>query len=236
MTPDEVYRNVAARMPHHAGSSAGAGLAAVPATVFTDSAWLGEDLDRAARMYGRASSRVLGTIRWYSASSVLVAPAVESLVLAGTALDPALSAVTLDMHPDGRLAGARSDRVLGGGLDELGAALGDAIGPVVSAIAASSGASERSLWAVAADSINNRMLWSGMARGDTEGAMALARPLLAAVDPRMPEPRFVRVGRTPIVRRVSCCLIYEATGGQKCASCPRQTPEVRAQRLRALLG
>ncbi|WP_116048385.1 (2Fe-2S)-binding protein [Amycolatopsis palatopharyngis] len=224
-------------MRYHAGSTAGSGLPAVPATAFADRDWLTEDLERAARMYGgRTERRVLGTIRWYSASSVLVAPSVESLVLTGTALDPALSAVTVDLHPDGRMPGARSNRVLGDDLGELGAAFGSALGAAVRAIAELSGASEPSLWAIAGDSICNRLLWSGTAAGDVDAAMALARPLLAAVHPRLPAPRFVRVGRTPVVRRASCCLIYEAGGSEKCTSCPRQTPATREARLRALLG
>ncbi|PRX48382.1 ferric iron reductase protein FhuF [Prauserella shujinwangii] len=208
----------------------------VPATVLADESWLREDLDRAARLYGRASGRVLGTIRWYSASSVLVAPALESLVHTGIALDPALESVTLDLHPDGRYVDAHSRRPLGRDVTQLGAALGAALTAAVTAGAAVSGATERSLWAIAADSIANRLLWAASAAGDEERGMRLAEEIGDAVGSRLPRPRFVRVGAKPVVRRASCCLIYEATGGEKCASCPRQTPAERTRRLELLLG
>ncbi|TKG71353.1 (2Fe-2S)-binding protein [Prauserella endophytica] len=200
----------------------------VPATVLADPAWLREDLKGAANLYGRASERVLGTIRWYSASSVLVGPSLESFARTGTALDPALEAVTFTMHPDGRYLDARSERMLGDDLTALGGALGDALDRIVEMIAHVSGATTRSLWAIAADSIGTRLLWAG--RTD------LAAPLAASIGHRMPPPRYVHIGPHEVVRRSSCCLIYEATGGEKCASCPRQTPADREQRIRALLG
>ncbi|WP_092528321.1 (2Fe-2S)-binding protein [Amycolatopsis arida] len=222
-------------MPQHTGAAAAP--RAVPATVLADPEWLRADLDTAARLYGGADGRVLGTIRWYSASSVLVAPAIEGLVLAGHALDPALAATTFAMHPDGRFAGARSARVLGPDPAELGAALAESLGAAVAAIAGVSGAAERALWAIAGDSIGNRLLWAGTARGDVERVLALAEPLAARIDPRLPRPRFLRVGDTPVLRRSSCCLIYLAPGGgDKCVSCPRQRPDERDRRLRELMG
>jgi FhuF 2Fe-2S C-terminal domain len=161
---------------------------------------------------------------------VLVGPAVEGLV-AGTPVDPALDAVELDLVADGRFLGARSTRRLDGGLPELGATLTGALGTAITTIAAVSGARKRALGAIATDSIGNRLLWTS----DPERAMTLAGPLVEAIDLDLPKPRFVRVGRTPAVRRASCCLIYEV-GNPKCVSCPRQTPEEREARLRAALG
>ncbi|MFC4000662.1 (2Fe-2S)-binding protein [Prauserella oleivorans] len=208
----------------------------VSATVLADPAWLREDLGRAARLYGAVGDRVLGTIRWYSASSVLVAPALEPFVHTGTARDPALDAVVLDVHPDGRYLDAHSERVLGRDTEALGAALARAIGQAVDALATVCGATPQSLWAIAADSIANRLLWAGSAVGDAERAMRLADELGEVIDRPMPRPRFADVGGRPVVRRTSCCLIYEIPGGQKCASCPRQTPAERERRLRSLLG
>jgi hypothetical protein len=144
--------------------------------------------------------------------------------------DPALEAMELDLVADGRFLGARSTRPLSGGLPELGAAFGEALGTAIATIAAVTGARGPALGAVATDSIGNRLLWTP----DPELAMTLAEPLVAAIGLGLPKPRFVRVGRTPAVRRASCCLIYEV-GNPKCVSCPRQAPAERDARLRATL-
>ncbi|MEV6646361.1 (2Fe-2S)-binding protein [Amycolatopsis sp. NPDC051371] len=218
----------------------------VPATLLADAEWVRARIGGAAKLYGCARPEVLGTIWWYSLSSVLVAPALESLVAAteGAAspvptgrsprpalADPSLDALEIDLLADGRFLGARSTRPLAGGLPELGAAFGEALGAAITTIAAVTGARARALGAVATDSIGNRLLWTP----DPERAMALAEPLVASIDLGLPKPRFVRVGRTPAVRRASCCLIYEV-GNPKCVSCPRQTPAERDARLRAALG
>ncbi|WP_410617292.1 (2Fe-2S)-binding protein [Amycolatopsis sp. lyj-109] len=200
------------------------------ATRLADAEWVRARIGGAAKLYGCARPEVLGTIWWYSLSSVLVGPAVDGL-LAGTPVDPSLDAVELDLVADGRFLGARSTRPLDGGLPELGAALTTALGTAITTIAEVSGARERALGAIATDSIGNRLLWTP----DPERAMTLAGPLVDAIDLGLPKPRFVRVGRTPAVRRASCCLIYEV-GNPKCVSCPRQTPEKREARLRAALG
>ena len=137
----------------------------------------------------------------------------------------------IDLLADGRFLGARSTRSLVGGLPELGIAFGEALEAAITTIAAVTGARARALGAIAADSIGNRLLWTP----DPERARALAEPLVAAIGLDLPKPRFVRVGRTPAVRRASCCLIYEV-GNPKCVSCPRQTPAERDARLRAALG
>ncbi|MGY6650947.1 (2Fe-2S)-binding protein [Amycolatopsis sp. TRM77291] len=201
-----------------------------PATLLADAAWVGARIGGAAKLYGCSRPEVLGTIWWYSLSSVLVAPSVESLVR-GEPLDPSLDAVTIDLVPDGRFTGARSSRRLDGGLAELGAAFAGTLGTAIGTISAVTGANPRALGAIATDSIGNRLLWTG----DTARAIELAGPLVAAIGLGMPEPRFSRIGRNTVVRRASCCLIYEA-GNPKCTSCPRQTPEERDRRLRAALG
>ncbi|MCR6484644.1 (2Fe-2S)-binding protein [Amycolatopsis sp. OK19-0408] len=203
-----------------------------PATLLADAEWVRSRIGGAAKLYGCARPEVLGTIWWYSLSSVLVAPALENLVTATEPLaDPSLAAIELDLLADGRFLGARSTRALAGGLPELGAAFGAALGTAIATIAAVTGARERALGAIATDSLGNRLLWTP----DPERAMALAEPLVAAIGLDLPKPRFVRVGRTPAVRRASCCLIYEV-GNPKCVSCPRQTPAEREARLRAALG
>ncbi|WP_410661712.1 (2Fe-2S)-binding protein [Amycolatopsis sp. lyj-112] len=201
------------------------------ATLLADAGWVRARIGGAAKLYGCSRPEVLGTIWWYSLSSVLVAPSLESFVRDGEPLDPSLDAVTIDLVPDGRFRGAHSSRVLPGGLAELGKAFAGTLDTAIGTIAEVTGANPRALGAIATDSIGNRLLWTG----DTDRAVALAGPLVAAIGLGMPEPRFARVGRNTVVRRASCCLIYEA-GNPKCTSCPRQTPEERDRRLRASLG
>jgi hypothetical protein len=163
---------------------------------------------------------------WYSASSVLLGPPVETYVRGGGQVaDPALDSMMLFLHPDGRVLDARSaatvDRALAPGL------VADLVTTCVSAVAAASGASPRALWAVATDALANRVLWAG-------GTAAHAEAL--AADERFPTPRYVDIAGRQVVRRSSCCLIYEAPGQQKCVSCPRQTPDDRLRRLREVFG
>jgi hypothetical protein len=168
---------------------------------------------------------VLGTIWWYSASSVLVAPTLENLARAEHPLDPALTAMSLDLLDDGSIVGAHSARPLQG---DVGAAFAEAIEAAVASLSAVTGAHSPALRAIATDSIANRLLWMG--------APALAEPLVTSIGARMPRPRYVDVAGTPVVRRASCCLIYHATGQDKCVSCPRQPPAERERRLRSALG
>jgi FhuF 2Fe-2S C-terminal domain len=202
---------------------------AVPATLITDPDWLRGQVGLAARRYGHAPPEVLGTIWWYSVSSVLVGPTLESLVRTGKPLDPALPAMTLDLLDDGTVTGAGSARLLDG---DLGAALASAIEPAIATIEAVTGARAQGLRAIVTDSIANRLLWTG-AGGR---ALALAEPLIESIGERMPRPRFTDINGTAVVRRASCCLIYRATAQPKCLSCPRQPPEERTRRLRAALG
>jgi hypothetical protein len=137
----------------------------------------------------------------------------------------ALDSMTLTLHPDGRLLEARASRSTP--RDEAPALVAGLVATCVAAVAASSGAAPRALWAIASDSLANRVLWAG-------GGAAEAEAL--AADERFPRPRYVEVAGQRVVRRVSCCLVYESPGQQKCVSCPRQLPDDRLRRLRAALG
>lgn len=208
----------------------------VPATAILDQQWMATRLDLARRLYGPASARVLGTIWWYSASSVLVAPPLASLVRAGKPLDPALDAITLHIVPDGRFVGSSSARAFDGEPSDLGQAYRAALEPAIASIAAVSGARRRALWGIAADSLANQLLWTGQATGDVPGSIAIAESLSDGIGSIMPRPRYERVGPHYVVRRVSCCLIDKATGQQKCTSCPNQHPDERRARIQAALG
>ncbi|GLZ43009.1 (2Fe-2S)-binding protein [Actinokineospora sp. NBRC 105648] len=214
-----VYRLLTARLPHHAGTGT-SGLVPAPVAAIADPVWLAAQLAASGRLYRFGDRPVLGVLWWYSASSVLLAPTVESLVVTGVALDP--TRVTLHLHPDGRLLAATSDAISASPVDALWTALDSAI----TAVAEVSGARARTLWAIAADSLANRVLWAG---GRPEFAVALGGQVKD-----LPTPRFVSVNGRDYVRRGSCCLVFEATGGDKCVSCPRQRPEERMRRLRAI--
>jgi len=206
------------------------------ATSILDPAWLAERLRLARALYGPAPERVLGTVWWYSTSSVLVAPPLEALLHTGRAVDPALDAVTLEIHPDGRLVDAHSSRPFDGDAEALGRAMGVALERAVAAVSSACGAGERALWAIAADSIANRALWAGQAARNTGRALAVVDAVADGIGPVLPRPRFECYGEHLLVRRVSCCLIDKATGQPKCASCPNQHPDERVRRIRAALG
>ncbi|RZS34655.1 FhuF-like iron-sulfur protein [Herbihabitans rhizosphaerae] len=200
----------------------------VPAVAITDASWLDAQLDAARRRYRFAQRDALGVLWWYSASSVLLGPVISSLGQGDSAADPGLAATTLYLHPDGRVLDARSDSVCPDDHAKLGPAIADSLRDSIDAVVAASGAHTRALWAIASDSLGNRLLWAD--RRD------LAEPLALAIGPELPRPRYVEVGGTHVVRRNSCCLVYRSPGTAKCASCPRQHPDERAARLRAALG
>jgi hypothetical protein len=197
----------------------------VTAAAVTDPSWLAEQLAATARRYRLDRQATVGVLWWYSASSVLLGPPAESAVRGGPAADPALDAVTLYLHPDGRVLDARAARTVPA--ESLRPRLAAALETAVGAVAAASGAPRPALWAITTDSLANRVLWAG-------GAASVAAGLAAAGP--MPVPRYVSVHGTRVVRRASCCLIYEAPGEQKCVSCPRQHPAERRRRLEAQLG
>lgn len=199
-------------------------MTAVAASAVTDPVWLRSQIGLAARRYGCAPVAVLGTIWWYSASSVLVAPALETLAATGRGTDPALGSVTLDIAADGRLLSARGRQPFTGGPAELGRALGEAAEAAIATVVTVTGARRPALRAIATDSIANRLLWAG--------SPALAGPLATAAG--LPRPRFTEIGPDLVVRRASCCLIYQVAQ-PKCVSCPRQPPGERRRRLEAAL-
>ena len=196
----------------------------MPATAVTDQEWLDGALAATTSRFRLADAATSGVLWWYSASSVLLGPVAETYVRGGRVADPALGATTLFVHPDGRVLDARSS----GTVDRAAApaAVAATVATCVSSVATASGASTRALWAIATDSLANRVLWAG---GAAEAAEL-------ACDERFPVPRFVEIGSRTVVRRASCCLVYESPGQQKCVSCPRQTPDDRLRRLRNALG
>jgi ferric iron reductase protein FhuF len=215
---------VAAAVPGAAalGLLAPPGATAVPAARLADAGWTAQRLAQRAERTGTADRRVLATVWWYSASAVLLTPALAGLVT-GRALSARLADTTLWTLAGGLPVAATSSAPGGDAATELREALAAA----VAAVAAAGGVRERPLWAIATDSIANRLLALGRAVGDVPRATALAGPLAAAIGAPLPAPRWVDVGGRRFTRRASCCLLYRVPGEPLCTSCPRRPPAVR---------
>jgi len=215
---------VAARIPGAAmlGLLAPPSAAVVPAVALADPGWTAQLLALRARTAGTADRRVLATVWWYSASLVLLTPALAGLVT-GMPLSARLGDTAMAFLSGGRPVAATS-RAAG---EDPGAELRESLGAVVAAIAEAGRMRERPLWAIASDSLANQLLALGRAVGDVPRATALAAPLAAAVGAPLPAPRYVDVGGARFTRRASCCLMVELPGGALCTSCPRRPPEER---------
>jgi hypothetical protein len=221
---------VAARVP----GAAGLGLVpppsapVVPGALLADPAWTAEVLGRRARSQGTGDRRVLATVWWYSLSSVLLTPPLAGLVT-GIPLSGRLADTAVSLLP-GPLPIAA---VAGPGSGDLAGELREAVGAVVTAVAEAGGMRERPLWAIATDSLANRLLDLGRAVGDVPRASDLAGSSAAAIGSPLPVPRFEDVAGARFTRRASCCLIVEVPGGSLCTSCPHRPP---AERRRLLQG
>ncbi len=213
-----------------------AGATTVPATMIADPGWLREQVLLRGRSWPTTDRHVLATLWWFSASHHLVTPTVTTLLLTGTAASPALPDLVLHHCSDGTITGAHSTAVLGTDLDTVAAGLRAASELVIDIVSELTSHGVRPLWALAADSLADRLLLVGEATGRRAEARALAARLSAGIGAPMLLPRFIDVmtvhGRSRcFVQRVSCCLLYRVPGQQLCTTCPRRS---RADRLRLL--
>ena len=203
----------------------------LPGSVLTNPLWLARRVRDTGLRWSHDDTRVNGTPWWYSASSSLVAAPLTMLLTAGAAPDPRPGRLTISLQPNGYLKAARSDRLLDT-VEEFSEALHRAHTEVIAALAEVSGAAPRALWAIASDSVGNRALEAGRAVGAPDRGADLAR---AVCRPPLLPVRYVDVDGPErsrrFLRRSSCCLIYVATDGDKCVSCPRRTPEDRRTQL-----
>lgn len=218
---------VAARVPGAAGLGLllPAGARAVPGSSLADPAWTAEVLASRARTQGTTDRRVLATVWWYSASSVLLTPPLAGLVT-GIPLSARLEDLSLAMGPGLWPVGAVAGGARGG---DLAAELRHSLAAVTAAVAEAGRMRERPLWAIAADSLADRLLVLGQAMGDPDGAIRRAAPLAARIGPPLPAPRYEEVAGRRFVLRDSCCLIDRTPGSTTCTSCPgRPAAERRA--------
>jgi hypothetical protein len=205
------------------------GATAVPAVRLADPGWTSVRLAERAVRSGTDDRRVLATVWWYSASSVLLTPALAGLVT-GRPLSARLEDTTLWSLAGGLLVAATSSAPAA----DPAAELREALTAVVTAVAAAGRMRERPLWAIATDSLANRLLAVGRALGDVPRATALAGPLAAAIGAPLPAPRYVDVRGRRYTRRASCCLLYRVPGEPLCTSCPRRPPAERQILLEGL--
>jgi ferric iron reductase protein FhuF len=226
-----VQSTVAARIPGAAalGLVLPPGADVVPATALTDPAWTAEALAARARWQGTGDLRVLATVWWYSVSTVLLTPVLAGLVT-GHPLSARPADTVVALLPGLRPIAAESSAPAADPVAELR----EGLGQVIAAVAAAGRMRERPLWAIATDSLANRMLALGRALGDVPAATALAAPVAAAVGPPLPAPRYVDIGRARFTRRASCCLLVEVPGQAMCTSCPRRPPAERRRLLENL--
>jgi hypothetical protein len=222
---DGAQARVAARLP----GAGGLGLlapptaAVIPAVLLADPDWTARVLAARAARQRTDDRRVLATVWWYSVSSVLLTPVLAGLVT-GVSLSARLADTRLSV-----LAGdvpVAATAASGAGRD-LADDLRTTIAAVVSAVAEVGGLRERPLWAIATDSLANRLLALGRAVRDVPAVSALAGPLAAAVGAPLPAPRYVDVAGARFVRRASCCLLYRVPHEVVCTSCPRRDPAQR---------
>jgi ferric iron reductase protein FhuF len=221
VTDDGAQARVAARVPGAAalGLVPPPSASVVPGGLLADPGWTARVLTARAGRQRTEDRRVLATVWWYSVSSVLLTP-----VLAGLVTGVGLSA----RLPDTRLHVLAGDTPVAAttaaGPGDLPADLRTTIAAVIAAVAEAGGMRERPLWAIATDSLANRLLAVGRAVGDVAAATALAGPLAAAVGAPLPSPRYVDVAGVRFTRRASCCLLYRVPHEVLCTSCPRRDP------------
>ncbi|SEP24745.1 (2Fe-2S)-binding protein [Trujillonella endophytica] len=217
---------VAARVP----GAAALGLVAppvgtvVPGPVLADPGWTAERVAELGRRYRSADRRVLAIVWWYSLSAVLVTPP-----LAGLATGVPLSARLADLSVTVLAGGTPVAAVSGAPWGDVAGELRESLAAVVAAVALAGDVRPAPLWAIATDSIANRLLALGRALGDVGAVTALAAPVAAAIGPPLPAPRYVDVGPRAVrfTRRASCCQLYRLPGEGLCTSCPRRPPAER---------
>jgi len=224
---------VAARIPGAAalGLLAPRAASVVPATLLADVRWTADTLAACAPRQRTDDRRVLATVWWYSVSTVLLTPSLAGLVT-GVPLSARLPDTSVSMLAGGLPVAAVSSAPAG----DVAAELRESLGAVVAAVAEAGRMRERPLWAIATDSIANRLLALGRALGDVPRATALAAPLAAAVGAPLPVPRYVDVGGARFTRRASCCLLYRVPHEPMCTSCPRRPPAERQVLLEDAAG
>jgi ferric iron reductase protein FhuF len=212
-------------------------LVTLPGSLLADESWLAERVDQTGRQFRCAERRTNATLWWYSASVVLLGPAVHALVASGAGRELSPSTLRFTLGFNGYLERVIAGPQLPAGPAALGRHLDEALSAVIEPLARTGRVRQQSLWAIAADSLATRVLAeTGATTGGTELAPQIATGVAEAASRLRPLPRYQDVRGRPdqpprrYVRRGSCCLLYRVPDGL-CISCPKQTPADRLERL-----
>ncbi len=233
---DDVYVLLGERVPSVGGLIDVPDRPPEPVGALMDHEWLTARVEDGVQRYSCPDRRVVSTLWWYSASAAILAPFAAALLADGRAVDPAAAQLRVWLEPDGYFRSTRSPRLLARGPEAAGRSLGPAFRGTIQLLAEIGGASPRSLWSIAGDALSTQLLRAGEELDCISRASDLALEVSAAA-PDLPTPRFedldTIIGRWRFVRRGSCCLLYEASGFEKCNSCPRRP---RLDRHTAMCG
>ena len=194
----------------------------VPAADLADPGVTAELVAARARVLRTAEPRVAGTVWWYSASAVLLAPPLAGLVV-GVPLSARPTDLSLSVGSGGLPVAATSTARAA----DPGSELRELLTGVIGAVAEAGGLREPPLWAIATDSLAAVLLTLGRMLGAVPEVTGLAGRLAEAVGPPLPGPRYEDVAGSRFVRRASCCLIYRLPDGALCTSCPHRPPADR---------
>ncbi|UGT63322.1 (2Fe-2S)-binding protein [Nocardia asteroides] len=191
-----------------------------------DPAWVTARIAEMGRNWGTDSCRAAGTLWWCMVASALVQPVVGAYAARSAVPTVELDRISCPVRADGGIETISLADDPAPDPRAAAHALRASLASVIATVAQASGAGIPALWAVVADAIGNRAI--------DAGTPAIAPALAHDVGGKLPKPRFQEVAGRTFVKRISCCLVFEAPGCAMCTSCPKRPAAEREQLLTAL--
>jgi ferric iron reductase protein FhuF len=204
----------------------------LPATVIQDREWLAGQIQLRGEIWGIDDRRILATLWWCSASTMLVTPGILAIATDGTCLSPRLEHIVIHHQSSSRFSGSHGTEAMpDDDLDAFAAELRSTLGTVIDQLGPYL-PRPRPLWAIASDAIADRFLWAGQRTRQQGPATFYASRVITSIGAPMPQPRYVDVPPLPQgttaeaaaqlrIQRNSCCLLYRVPRQSPCRSCPR---------------